>query len=286
MLATIAALLMALSFGVAYANAQSLKEKVANDGTLTIGVHNKWPWGYKGEDGDVTGIYPDVFKAAAAPLGVKKIEFVTMDFGALIPALLARRIDAVASGMVITAPRCEQVIFSVPFHAGGDALLVRQGNPLGVHSYEDVAKNTNVRIGDLRGASTTTNAVAAGVSKDRIQLFPDNDALVSALLTNRIDAALFASGTAIGILKDSNVQGIERALPFTGLVQNGKEVKTYGAIEFRPEDAEFRDLFDESLEQQKADGKVLDIMQKYSFTADEVASDGVTAKELCGTAYR
>lgn len=266
--------------------AQTLKEKVASDGKITIGVHNKWPWGFKTENGDVSGLYPDVLKAVAGSLGVKKVDFVVMDFGALIPSLLSRRIDAVASGMVITAARCEQVSFSNPFQAGGDAVLVKKGNPLNIHSYEDIAKNPKVRLGDMRGASTTPNAVAVGIAKDRIELFPDNDALLGVLLADRVDAVLFASGSAVGILKDPNVKGVERATPFTGLIENGQEKKAYGAFEFRPEDAEFRDLLNQSLAQRTADGTVEKIMAKYGFGDEMVSSSDVTAKKLCGASYR
>ncbi|MCP3473513.1 ectoine/hydroxyectoine ABC transporter substrate-binding protein EhuB [Bradyrhizobium sp. CCGUVB1N3] len=278
--------LVALGAVASGADAQTLKEKVASEGKLTIGVHNKWPWGFKTDDGSVSGLYPEVLKAVADSLGVKKIDFVVMDFGALIPSLLSRRIDAVASGMVITAARCEQVSFSNPFQAGGDAVLVKKGNPLNIHSYEDVAKDPHVRLGDMRGASTTPNAVAAGIAKDRIQLFPDNDALLGALLADRVDAVLFASGSAVGILRDPNVKGVERAAPFTGLLENGREKKAYGAFEFRPEDAEFRNLFNESLAQRMADGTVEKIMAKYGFADEKVSSSDITAKALCGASYR
>ncbi|QOZ38381.1 ectoine/hydroxyectoine ABC transporter substrate-binding protein EhuB [Bradyrhizobium sp. CCBAU 53421] len=267
------------------AGAETLKEKVASEGKLTIGVHNKFPWGIKTDDGDVSGLYPDVLKATAESLGVKKVDFVVMDFGALIPSLLSRRIDVVASGMVITPARCAQVSFSNPFHTGGDSILVKKGNPLNLHSYEDIAKRPSTRVGELRGASTAPNAIAAGVAKEQIQLFPDNDAVLGALLADRIDAALFATGSTVGILRDPNVTGIERATPFTGLVINGREKKDYGAFEFRPEDNEFRDLFNQKLAQRQADGTVKTILTKYSLGGEDITAQSITAKELCGTNY-
>ncbi|WP_189379786.1 transporter substrate-binding domain-containing protein, partial [Mesorhizobium sp. M4B.F.Ca.ET.013.02.1.1] len=97
MLITVALLSVGLSLMVA--NAETLTPQVAREGKLTIGIHNRWPWGFKKDDGTVSGVHPDVLKDVVEPLGVKEVDFIVMDFGALIPSLMSRRIDAVASGM-------------------------------------------------------------------------------------------------------------------------------------------------------------------------------------------
>ncbi len=274
---------LATSMTATYSHAQTLDKQVLTEKRLTFGIHNRWPWGIATKDGGVSGIYPDVLKAVVAQLGVKKVDFVVMDFGALIPSLLARRIDVVASGMNITPPRCQQVAFSDPFQASGDAVLVKSGNPFRIHSYEDIVKNKEIRVGDIRGASTTPNALAAGLPKDRLQLFQDNEAGLAALISNRIDAMLFASGTVVGMLRDPNVRGIERATPFTGLVENGVEKMTYGAFEFRKEDSDFIAVFDKALDQKKADGTVAKIIASYGFSSKaDLAPVGLTVAKLCG----
>ncbi|MEM5299744.1 ectoine/hydroxyectoine ABC transporter substrate-binding protein EhuB [Burkholderia sp. JPY481] len=278
----VAVFALALSATISSAGAQTLGDKVKNDGTVTIGVHNRWPWGYETDSGEVTGLYPDVFKAVTDGMGVKKVDFIVMDFGALIPSLLSRRIDAVASGMAITPARCKQVAFSDPFQANGDALLVKKGNPLKIHSYADIAKNPAIRITDIRGASTTENAVAAGIKHDRIQLYPDIESGLAALLAGRSDALMMGQATAIGLLRDRNTTGVERAMPFTGYVEpNGQEKKNYGAIAFRPTDANFVKLFNESLAKRKADGTIAKIMEKYGFSKDDIPSINVKATALC-----
>ncbi|WP_321897275.1 ectoine/hydroxyectoine ABC transporter substrate-binding protein EhuB [Burkholderia cepacia] len=279
----IAATALCLLFASYEVGAQTLKEQVASEGRITIGIHNTWPWGVRTSDGGVSGIHPDVLRAVTEQLGVKKIDFVTMDFGALIPSLLARRIDAVASGMNITPPRCQQVAFSDPFMASGDTVLVKSGNPLKVHSYKDIAQNPKIRVGDMRGASTTPNALAAGISKDQIQLFPDPPSEVAALLSDRVDALLFTKGSALGILRDPNVKGIERATPFQGLVLNGKEQLAYAGIAFRKEDSDFIALFNKVLAQKKADGTIAKILAGYGFASPtDTVPDGITAKTVCG----
>ncbi|CDZ64580.1 ectoine/hydroxyectoine ABC transporter substrate-binding protein EhuB [Neorhizobium galegae] len=268
------------------ASAQSLKEKALSGDAITIGIHNQVPWGFKTPDGGVAGVHPDMIRAVLEPLGVKKIDFVVVDFGALIPSLISKRIDAVASGLAITPQRCEQVIFSEPDLAIGDGVLVKKGNPLNIHSYDDIAKNAAVRMAGGRGSSNTENAIKAGIPKDRVQQFQDVQAGVAALMAGRIDAITFSAGTAIGVLQDPNIQGIERATPFTGLVIDGEPIVNYAAIAFRPEDAALRDLYNEGLRKMKAEGKLKAILAKSGFSETEIAPDNVKAKDLCGGNYR
>ncbi|WP_159587943.1 ectoine/hydroxyectoine ABC transporter substrate-binding protein EhuB [Chelativorans xinjiangense] len=274
------------AIGAHTAHAEPIKDRVLEEGRITIGIHNRAPWGFRTEAGEVAGFHPDMIEAVLGPVGIDKVEFVVMDFGALIPSLLARRIDVVASGMAITPVRCEQVVFSDPDLAIGDGVLVKADNPLNIHSYADIAANPQIRLGGGRGSSNTENALKAGVPETQLQQFQSVEAGVAALLAGRIDAATYSSATAISVLKDPNIKGIERATPFTGLVENGREAANYAAIAFRPEDTALRDLYNESLRERKADGTVDTIMAKYDFTSAEAAPEGLTARELCPDNYR
>ncbi|MGY8638485.1 ectoine/hydroxyectoine ABC transporter substrate-binding protein EhuB [Bradyrhizobium sp. 14AA] len=279
------AAVMMVSVG-ASAIAQLIPNRVLKEGKITIGIHNRPPWGFKAEDGSASGFQPDLVKAVLAPLGVKEIDFVITDFSALIPSLMSKRIDAIASGMYITKLRCDQVIFSNPDLAIKAALGVLSGNPHNIHSFADVAKNPALRIGAIRGATEADLATRAGVPKERTLLLPDYNALVSALLADRIEGILLPSASVGELLKDPNLRGkLERAVPFVGLVENGREAAGYTAIVFRPEDSQLRDLYNDGLAKRKADGTLNKIAEKYGFTDADIAPEGVTAKDLCPDNY-
>ena len=200
---------------------------------LVVGIHNRTPWGYRDKQNNVVGIHPDIVRAVFAPLGVTEFDFVVSDFGAMIPGLLAGRFDIIASGVAITPARCEQVLFSEPDVAVGDSLLVLKGNPLKLHSYEDVAKNPQARLAGGRGSENTKNALAAGIPESQVSMFPNNEAAVSAILAGRADAATLSVPSAIGVIEEQKVEGIERALPFKGLTRpNGQAAKLYTGIVF------------------------------------------------------
>ncbi|WP_457578226.1 ectoine/hydroxyectoine ABC transporter substrate-binding protein EhuB [Ensifer adhaerens] len=286
LLAAASALLM-FGFPAIPASAESIKDRVLKEGSITIGIANNAPWGFLGADQNVAGIQPDIVKAVLGPIGLKKVDFVVLDWGALIPSLLSNKIDAIVSGMAITPQRCEQVIFSSPDIAVGDALLVLKGNPKNIHSYEEIAENPALRLGGGRGSTNSENAIKAGIPKDRMQLFQDDQSAFAALLADRIDAYTLTSPSVINALKDPSLkEKLDRAAPFTGYVQNGKEFANYAAVVFRPEDGALRDLYNESLAKRKEDGTLAKLADKYGFSADEIASPDVTAKSLCGDKYR
>lgn len=257
------------------ADAATIKEK------LTIGIHNRSPWGFRGTDGEATGFHPDIVRAAFAPLGAKNIEFVIADFGALIPGLIANRFDMIASGIAITPARCKAVIFSEPDLAVGDSLIVAQGNPFNIHSYADIVANDKIRLGGGRGTLNTKNAIDAGVPQSQMVLFPDTESVISAVIAGRADAATLSAPSVISALQDKNIKGVERATPFTGLVRDGHPAAMYTAIAFRPKDTALRDAYNTQLAKLKSDGTVKEIMSKYGFTNEETVPDDLTAEQIC-----
>lgn len=55
-----------------------------------------------------------------------KLEIVNMDFGAMIPALMAGKVDMIGACITITDERAKKVLFSEPYYKGGIAALVRE----------------------------------------------------------------------------------------------------------------------------------------------------------------
>jgi polar amino acid transport system substrate-binding protein len=73
----------------------------------------------------VTGLDVELAKRVAARLN-KRIEVVSMDFGAMIPALIASKVDMIGACITITDERKKSVLFSDPYYKGGISALVRQ----------------------------------------------------------------------------------------------------------------------------------------------------------------
>ncbi|ARP83916.1 ectoine/hydroxyectoine ABC transporter substrate-binding protein EhuB [Bordetella genomosp. 8] len=252
--------------------------------TLTVGIANNKPWAYRDTDGAYKGVNIDILRAVFEPLGVKHFNFTVGDFGSLIPGLASRRFDVVDSGVVITPQRCELVLFGDPELTSLDALLVLKGNPRKIHSFDDVVKNPALKIGGSRGGQQTKNAASAGVTGDQLQQFQNTESTVSALLANRVDGIVFTSGTANALLEGPNVgDKIERAKPFTGLIdaKTGKVVQSYIGAAFRKDSQPLRDAYNQQLAKLKASGAINKIAEKYGFSIEEKAPDGLTSSQIC-----
>lgn len=267
-----------LSANATGASAETTKERILREGRIVIGIHNRSPWGFRDEKtGKPTGWHPDILKAAFADLGVTKLEFQVTEFGALIPGLLAGRFDAVASGLAITPERCKQVAFGAPDLQAPDAAIVLAGNPKEIHGYADIASHDDIVMGAGRGSVVTANAAAAGVPTSRILLFPDIESNLSALRAGRIDTALMASPTVIGLLAGKGGGGLERAAPF----DVGKAQTNFAAIAFRKEDVDLRATYDQQLAKLRGSEVFAEIMKKYGFGEPETVPAGITTAKLC-----
>jgi polar amino acid transport system substrate-binding protein len=73
----------------------------------------------------VVGLDVEIAQRVAKRLG-RKIEVVNMDFGAMIPALIAGKVDMIGACITITAERATKVLFSAPYYQGGISALVAE----------------------------------------------------------------------------------------------------------------------------------------------------------------
>jgi polar amino acid transport system substrate-binding protein len=262
------------------ASAQDALSRIRQTGKVTVGIFNGYPWSYVDNDGAVKGQAVEVLKAAFEPLGITQVEPVVTEFAALIPGLQSRRFDVVAAGLYITPERCKLVAFGNPDLKVGDGLLVLKGNPKKLVSYADIAQKKDITLASGRGAIQIASALKAGVPNDRMLLFPDLQAALSAMLAGRADAVTATTPSIITLARSSDKT--ERALPFTGGVDaEGKPIFGYPGLAFRKADADFRDAYNAQLTKLKSSGKLLEILRKYDFSENDVPGDDVTPDVLC-----
>jgi polar amino acid transport system substrate-binding protein len=73
----------------------------------------------------VVGLDVEIARRVAQRLG-RRLEVVNMDFGAMIPALVAGKVDMIGACITITAERATKVLFSEPYYQGGMSALVAE----------------------------------------------------------------------------------------------------------------------------------------------------------------
>jgi ABC-type amino acid transport substrate-binding protein len=83
------------------------------------------PFSYLDSSQNVIGFDIDLARYVADKLGYQ-MQIVNMDFGDLIPAVVAGKVDMIGACITITEERAKSVLFSEPYYQGGIAALVRK----------------------------------------------------------------------------------------------------------------------------------------------------------------
>ncbi len=204
-------------------------------GTVRVGYALEPPYAYRTPEGTVTGEAPEVARAVLTRAGITRMRWVLGDFNALIPDLLAGHIDMIAAGMFITPDRTARVAFSLPSSVVGQGLLVRRGNPRGLHDYASLAGRGEVTVAVLDGAVEHRQLLQLGMPAERLLLVPDAHAGMTAVRKGRVDG-LALSGPTVVLLARQHPDELEAARPFTQPVIEGRSVAGLCAFAFRKED--------------------------------------------------
>lgn len=270
---------------MAAAQGMSLIEKFKSDG-VRVGVAGYAPYGYKQADGSFTGEQVEVVQHVLNEMGITKIEYIAMDFGALIPSQLAGRIDMAAAGIYIRPERCEQVLFAEPTFGQGAAYVVKAGNPKGLKNFKDIAATDGAVLAVLAGGTEEDLAKRDGVPDEKLLKVSDKAAGISAVLSGRADGfALSAFAIADIVRTAGDLIGVESSGSITEIA--GEIYKGHGAISFpngTGDDmaafAAFRDQFNEIQADYMASGSYAEMASAWGF--GPVDGPVLDMKTLCG----
>jgi polar amino acid transport system substrate-binding protein len=276
-LAFLAALAALLLLAAPPGYAQSTLERISNSGEVKVAVADEAPYGYRDDQGRVTGEAPEVARVILERIhpGIE-IEWVSADFGQLIPGLQAGEFDIVAAGMFITPERCASVAFSNPTYVVGEAFAVHEGNPKGLTDYPSISNREDARVGLIAGTVEYNYALVTGIPADRAPLYRSFAKALEALKAGEVDAIGLTSLTAQNLVEDE--PGLEATAQFFPNL-DGEVVKGYGGFAFRQEDQDLRAAFDEELATLVGSDEHWTLVEPFGFGPD-MAPDMTTA-QLC-----
>ena len=224
----------------------------------------------------------ELLKAVLAPYGIAKVDARIADFNALVPSLLAKRIDVIGAGMFIRPTRCDSVAFSDPVSRIGGSFLVKKGNPKNLHRLGDVTRQPMVKIGTQPGVDQQKEVLLSGVSPELIVLFSKDAEALAGLQAGRVDAIYFPALEVNGLLATSGDPGLERADPFEQPVgQDGRPIYHYQAFGLRKEDVNLVAAVNRSIATLLSSGRLLSILGAFGYTLSDMPPAGVRATEVC-----
>lgn len=184
-----AALALTMSF-VAAAQAEGKLQEVLARGKLIVGTGStNPPWGFQDKGGKLVGFDIDLARIIARGLfnDPEKVEFVTQSSDARIPNITTGQVDITCQAMTVTAPRAQQVAFTIPYYREGVSLLLRKGG-----KYADFAAmkaaGSAVTVSVLQNVYAES-MVHAALPDAKVDQFDNVALMYQALNSGRADAA-------------------------------------------------------------------------------------------------
>ena len=245
--------LAAMAFSTV-ADAQQRTVRIASEGAFP-------PWNATDASGKLIGFEIDLANAMCERMQVR-CEIVAQAWDGIIPALQARRYDAIMAGMSITARRLEVINFSVPYGSSPARLAVQKQHRLA--NWATPGNVERVRMDALTPQMTTafdelkkaisgltigvqTQTIQANFLEEhmrgvvRVRTYDTMENMVLDLNAGRVDA-VFGSGANLKALADKGDNVAMFGPGFTG--------GTFGAgvgVGLRKDDADLKAMFDQAI---------------------------------------
>ena len=262
--------LIAAALAAGAASAQEKTVKIATEGAYA-------PWNFTGAGGKLEGFDIDLANELCSRMKVK-CEIVAQDWDGIIPALLAKKYDAVMAGMSITDERKQVIDFAGPYADSPNGYLVAKTSPLAkmpgtgqiynlVTQQAEAEKAIEATKPLLKGKTlgvqvSTTHPVFADKylkGTAEIREYKTTEAHDLDLLSGRIDAVLADATAIIGTLDKPEFKDYTLVGPaITGGIQ-GNGV----GIGLRKEDAELKMKLNEAIQSATRDGTIRKLSMKW-----------------------
>jgi polar amino acid transport system substrate-binding protein len=171
------------------AAAQSVIDDILKRGKLVVGLSTFVPWAMRDKKGDLIGFEIDVSTKLAEDMGVE-LELVPTAWDGIIPGLLAKKFDAIITGMVIKPKRNLTVNFSHPYAylTVGMAANKKLADEMGLKTIEDW--NSSKVILTIKRATAPGETVERLFPKAKLRQFDDDAQALQDVLNGNAHAFL------------------------------------------------------------------------------------------------
>lgn len=225
----------------------SIKLQPVNEGVWTVETALPNPGWWNGDTPEQikTGFEYCLAANVAHRAGLKEVRLVIASFPAMIANVNAGK-DMGMATISITAERQKVMQFTTSYFNSDIGILVKKGTVV------DAEAMKKFRIGVLQG-STGAKYVADKVKPAELREYPENPAILAALMAGQIDASVNDTAILLGLASKSN-----GALEVVGQYSTGE---TYGAI--LPKNSPNKEAIDQAIEDMRKDGTLEKMASAY-----------------------
>ena len=207
------------------------------------------------------GLDVEINEAALHWIGITNIKYEVAPFGQLIPMLLSKRIDVVASNIHQTPDRLKVVTFTGPAWWYGPALATAKGNPKGIKSFDDLKGK---QVGAIAGSAADEYLRSIGIE---VTPFQEDAAEFSGLDARKVDVILEDDVKVLDYMKANPTAPIEIvsgvAVPSELIFKYGYGYARYA---LRPADCQLRMAYGVALHELWGAGVVSDLLKRYGLS--------------------
>ena len=255
--AALAALMIVGGSAIATAK-EWTKVRIATEGAYA-------PFNYVTPDGELAGFDVDIAKALCAEMKVE-CTIVKQDWDGMIPALLARKFDAIVAQMSITEERKKRVAFTDKYSNIGTRALVRKGSGIEVTEAGLAGKKIGVQRETIQDKFLT--AKFGNVAE--IVRYPSQDEANLDMVAGRVDM-LFADPVSL----EQNLLKGQWGKDFEFVGPEFRDPEWFGSgtgIAIRQDNPELVEMFNKAIVAIRADGTYQAIAARY-FGFDPYGAD-------------
>ena len=252
-------------------SAQEKTVKIATEGAYA-------PWNFTGAGGKLEGFEIDLANDLCARMKVK-CEIVAQDWDGIIPALQAKKYDAIMAGMSITDERKKTIDFSIPYAAGPNGFLVPKDSPLAKMPGTGQAYNLGTQKEAAEKAIDAVKPLLKGKTigvqgstihanfadqyykgTAEIREYKTTEAHDLDLAAGRIDAVLADATSIIGTLEKPE---FKNDYVLVGPSITGGLLGQGVGVGLRKDDTELKKAFSEAIQSAVQDGTVKKLSEKW-----------------------
>ncbi|MFC5991144.1 ABC transporter substrate-binding protein [Limoniibacter endophyticus] len=217
--------------------------------TLKIGTEGAYPpFNYVESNGQLGGFDVDIAKALCEEMNVT-CEFVQQDWDGIIPALQAKRFDAVVASMSITDERKQQVDFTNPYYTNSLVFVAPKDGEF------DPANPGDASIG-VQGGTIAETYAQDTYKEATVSPYPTQVEAWTDLQNGRLDAVLGDFGVQQGFVDGDGKDCCE----FKGeSVAGGDKI----GIAVRKGETELAEKLNSAIKAIRENGKYKEINDKY-----------------------
>lgn len=222
---------------------ENSQEATADDSeklVVRVGTSPTYPPFESEENGELVGFDIDLIKKIAEVEDFE-VEFVSMQFDGLIPALKNGQVDMLVGAITITEERLQAVDFSNAYYRSGLSVLTLPDS--GIKGYEDLEGKL---VGIQKGTSSYNYLIQNGFNESNIKQYADISTAYTALENGGIDAILYDNPSNIYYLLTQDTEA-----EIVGDILNGE----YYGMPIHPDKPELKEKVNNGLKKLQDNGE-------------------------------